>query len=52
MSLKIDRLDLGFSIYTQNAINAILRMTLRHVITESLELSYLCENIAFVLNIK
>ena len=30
--------------------NVILRLTLRHVLTESLELKFLCENIAFVLN--
>ena len=31
-------------------INAIWRLTLRHVFTGSLELNCLCENIAFVLN--
>ena len=41
---------LGSFVYIQNAINAILRLTLRHVLTESLELKFLCENIAFVLN--
>ena len=39
-----------FFVYAQNAINAIIRMTLRHVLTESLKLIFLCENIAFVLN--
>ena len=41
---------LVFFVYTQNAIYANLRLTLRHVVTESLELNFLCENIAFVLN--
>ena len=31
-------------------INAILTLTLRHVLAKSLELNFLCENIAFVLN--
>ena len=31
-------------------INAILRLTLRHVLKESLELKFLCENIAYVLD--
>ena len=30
------------------AINVILRLTLRRVLTESLELIFLCENIAIV----
>ena len=41
---------LGSFVYAKNAINAILRLTLRHVLTESLELNFLCKNIAFVLN--
>ena len=41
---------LGSFVYTQNAINAILRLTLRHVLTDSLELKFLCENFAFALN--
>ena len=41
---------LGSFVHAQNAINAILRLTLRHVLMESLELKFLCENIAFVLN--
>ena len=41
---------LGSFLYAQHAINAILMLTLRHVVTESLELKFLCENIAFVLN--
>ena len=39
---------LGFFVYAQNVINAIWRLTLRPVLTESLELKFLCENIAFV----
>ena len=39
-----------FFVYAKNAKNAILRLTLRHVLTESLELKFLCENVAFVLN--
>ena len=39
----------GLFVYVQNAINAILRLTLRHVLTELLGLKFLCENIAFVL---
>ena len=31
-------------------IYAILRLTLRHVLKESLELKFLCENIAYVLD--
>ena len=41
---------LGSFVYAKNAINAILRLTFRHVLTESLELKFLCQNIAFVLN--
>ena len=41
---------LGLFVYNQNANKAILRLTLRHVLTESVELKFLCENIAFVLN--
>ena len=41
---------LGSFVYAQNVINAILRLTLRHVLRESLKLKFLCENIAFVLN--
>ena len=41
-----------FLYYAQNAINAIWRLTLRHVVTEPLELKFLCKNIAFVLNNK
>ena len=37
-------------VYAQNANNAILRLTLRHVLTEPQELKFLCDNIAFVLN--
>ena len=37
---------------TQNSINKIWMLTLRHVLTESLELKHLCDNIAFVLNNK
>ena len=40
----------GLFVYAQNAINANLRPTLRHVLTESLEFTSVCENIAFVLN--
>ena len=40
----------GLFVYAKNAINAILRLTLRHVLMESLELKFLCENITFVLN--
>ena len=31
---------LGSFLYAQNAINAIVRLTLRHVLTESLELIF------------
>ena len=41
---------LGSFVNAKNAINAVLRLTLRHVLKESLELKCLCENIAFVLN--
>ena len=41
---------LGLYVITENGVNAIWRPTLRHVLTESLELKFLCENIAFVLN--
>ena len=41
---------LGSFIYAKNVINAILRLTLRHVFKESLELKFLCENIAYVLD--
>ena len=41
---------LGSLVYAQNAINAIGRLTFLYVFTESLELIFLCENIAFVLN--
>ena len=48
---KTFKRDFGvFFVYAQNANNAILRLTLRHVLMESLELKFLCENIAFVLN--
>ena len=40
----------GLFVYAKNAIKAILRLTLRHVLKESLELNFLCENLAFVLN--
>ena len=40
----------GLFVNVQNAINAILRLALRNVLTESLELNFLCENIASVLN--
>ena len=40
----------GSFVYAQNAINAILSLTLRHVLTESQKLNFLCESIAFVLN--
>ena len=43
---------LGSFVYAQKVINAIWRLTLRHVLTESLELKFLCKNIVFVLNIK
>ena len=33
-------------------INTIWKVTLRHVLTESLELKCVCENCAFVLNMK
>ena len=41
----------GSFVYTQNASNAIWRQTLRHVLKESLELKFLCDNIGFVLKI-
>ena len=41
---------LRYFVYAQNVINAFWRLTLRHVLTESLKLKFLCENIAFVLN--
>ena len=37
-------------VYAQNANNVIWRLTLRHVLTESLELKLFCVNMAFVLN--
>ena len=40
---------LGSFLYAQNVINAIVRLTLRHVLMEPLELKFLCENITFVL---
>ena len=43
---------LGLFVYAKNVINTIWRLTLRHVLTESLELKFMCENIAFVLNNK
>ena len=42
----------GGVVYAQTAIDAIWRLTLRHVLKESLELKFWCENIAFVLNNK
>ena len=42
----------GSFVYAQIAINAIWRLTLRHVLEESLEGKFWCENIAFVLNNK
>ena len=42
----------GYFAYAQNAINAIWRLTLRHVLTEPLELKMLYENIELVLNNK
>ena len=42
----------GLIVYAQNVINAIRRLTLRHVLIESMELNFLLENIAFVLNNK
>ena len=36
----------------QNAINAIWRLTLRRMLTQSLELKFVCENVAFVLDNK
>ena len=44
--------DFWVFVYAQKVINAILRLTLRHELTESLELKFVCENIAFVLNDK
>ena len=38
--------------YDQYALNAIWRLTLRYVLTESLEIKILYENVAFVLNNK
>ena len=43
---------LGIFVYAQNAISAIWRLTLRHVLTGSLELNFLRETIVFVLNNK
>ena len=37
-------------VITQNVTKAIWRLTLRRVLMETLELKFLCENIAFVLN--
>ena len=43
--------DFGvFFVYAKNVIGAIWKLTLRHVLTASLELKILCENNAFVLN--
>ena len=42
----------GIFVDPQNEINIIWRLTLRNALTESLELKFLCENIAFVLNNK
>ena len=42
----------GLFVYAQNAISAIWRLTLRHVLRGSLELKFLCEPNAFVLNNK
>ena len=39
-----------FRIRPKNAINAIWRLTLRRMVTQSLELKILCENVAFVLD--
>ena len=55
-ALKYDVIDATFKrdfwiffAYDQCSLNAIWRLTLRHVLTESLEIKILCENIAFVL---
>ena len=41
---------LGIVVYAKNAINAILRLTLGRLLTQSLELKFWCENVAFVLD--
>ena len=41
-----------FFVYAQNVINVFWKLTLRHVLMESLELNLFCTNIAFVLNNK
>ena len=47
---KTFKRDFGVFFNVQNAINAAQRLTLRHVFMESLELNFLWDNIAFVLN--
>ena len=50
---KTLRRDFRVFVYMpKNAINAIWRLTLHHVLTEPLELKFLRENIAFVLDNK
>ena len=44
--------SLGLFEYAKNAINAIWKLTLRHLLTESLKLKYLRKTIAYVLNNK
>ena len=39
-------------VYAHNAIYVIWRLTLGHALGESLELKFLCKNIAFILNNK
>ena len=51
MTSLMQRLNEIFG-YDQYALNAIWRLTLRHVLTEPLELKILYENIAFVQNNK
>ena len=40
----------GMSFCAKYGINAILRLTLRRMIKQSLELNFLCENNAFVVD--
>ena len=43
---------LGCFVCAINATNAIRRLTLRRMLTQSLELKFMCENVAFVIDNK
>ena len=53
LSLKISDLETKEILYLRkNVIKAMWRLTLRRRLTQSLELKFSCENVAFFLDIK